>query len=258
MTTEVETGSNESQEHQYTEIEQRAIDMGWRPREEFSGEDDDFVDAKEFVGRKPLYDKIASTSKQLKNVTQAIEALKGHMGKTQEAAVQTAIKTLKEQRKQALVEGDADKFEELDDNIKSAEAQVAEIRDNTATPLVKEEPIVHPEFLHWQNRNPWYNNTGYMKEFADQLGAKLANTMTPSDVLKEVEKQVRKEFPNKFSNPNKTDAPETGTSRTSGRQASAERYEMNEQELQVWKTLHRTDPVLFSKENYIKQLKGIK
>lgn len=257
MSTE-EQGSNESQEHQYTEVEQRAMDMGWRPKEEFSGEDGDFIDAKEFVARKPLYDKIGQQSKQLKNLGSAIEALKGHVGKVQEAAVQTAIKALKEQQKQAIVEGDADKFQEIGDSIKDAEIQVAQIKDLNDTPLVKEEPVLHPEFAHWQNRNPWYNSTGYMKDYADKLGAKLANTMTPSEVLKEVEKAVRKEFPNKFSNPNKTDAPETGTSKNSGRAASAERYEMNEQELQVWKTLHRTDPVLFSKENYIKQLKGIK
>ena len=36
---------------------------------DFFGEDDDFIDAKEFVARKPLYDKIAQQSKQLKNVT---------------------------------------------------------------------------------------------------------------------------------------------------------------------------------------------
>ena len=85
MSTENKEVSTENQTQdqpkQHTEVELRAMEMGWRPRDEFSGEDDDFIDAKEFVARKPLYDKIAQQSKQLKNVTQAVEALKEHYGK---------------------------------------------------------------------------------------------------------------------------------------------------------------------------------
>ena len=54
---EVQTKENQNQEAQPKElsaIEQRAIEMGWRPQEEFNGDEEDFIDAKEFVRRKNI------------------------------------------------------------------------------------------------------------------------------------------------------------------------------------------------------------
>ena len=248
--------NQESNEPQYSEVELRALDMGWRPKEEFSGDEADFVDAKEFIGRKPLYDKIASTTKQLKNVTQAVEALKEHFGKVQETEYNKALKALKEQRKQALVEGDADKFEQLDDDIKSTEREVDELREASSKPIVKEEPTIHPEFANWQNKNQWYGSVRYMREFADELGGKLANTMTPSEVLKEVEKAVRKEFPHKFTNPNKNDAPDVTSAKNGGRANKSESIEMTADEVRIMNTLVRGGHI--NKEDYISQLKAVK
>lgn len=251
-------GAGEEQVAQPSPIEAKAMEMGWRPIEEFEGDEVDFVDAKEFVGRKALYDKIGHQNKQIKNITQSFEALKGHISKAQEAAYKKALNDLKDQRDEAIELGDATKFRKLDDGIKDVEREFSEIQKDLDDAVVKEEPVLHPEFVNWQARNPWYGSTDYMRAFADKLGARLANTMSPSEVLKEVEKEVRKEFPNKFSNPNKADAPDTTTSRAGGRSSKSSDYQMNEQEERIWKTLHRTDPVAFSKENYIKQLKGIK
>ena len=39
-------------------IEQKAIQMGWRPKEQFEGDEEEFIDAKEFVRRQPLFDRI--------------------------------------------------------------------------------------------------------------------------------------------------------------------------------------------------------
>ena len=96
-----------------TEVEKRAMEMGWKPRSEFDGEDDAFIDAKEFVRRAPLFEKIETQSKQLKALERSIDALKQHYTAREEAAVKNAIKSLKEQRKEALSQGDGDAFEVL-------------------------------------------------------------------------------------------------------------------------------------------------
>ena len=251
---EVDT-SQESNEPQYTEMEHRALEMGWRPKDDFDGTDDDFVDAKEFVARKPLYDKIGQQSKQIKNVTAAVEALKEHYGKVQETEYKRALAALKDTRKQALVEGDADKFQQADDQIKDVEGQVAELKAETSRPAVQEEAAVHPEFANWMNKNPWYGSIKYMKEYADDVGARLANTMSPAEVLKEVEKQVRKEFPQKFVNSNKQDAPEVGRSSGAGRSRGND-MELNEQETRIMNTLVRSGAI--TKEKYLADLKLVK
>ncbi len=256
MEQELNTEDTGQEQVGFTEIEQRAIDMGWRPKDEFSGEDDDFVDAKEFVARKPLYDKISQQSKQIKNVTQAVEALKNHYGKVQETEYQRALSDLKEQRKQALIEGDADKFTSIDDKIKTTEREVSEIQRVQETPIVKEEQAVHPEFAAFQNRNPWYGSVKYMKDFADELGGRLASTMSPGEVLKEVERAIRKEFPHKFTNPNKDSAPDVGTAKSQGRSTKNDSFELNEQEARIMNTLVRSGTI--TKDQYISDLKKIK
>jgi hypothetical protein len=247
----------EQQETTLSPIEEKAIQMGWRPKEQFEGDEEEFIDAKEFVRRQPLFDRIESQNKQLKNVTKALEALKGHYTRVEEAAVQKAINQLKAQRKSALADGDGDSFELIDDEIKKAETQLQQIEQVKNNPIV-EETVVHPEWQAFQSRNPWYTNTGYMRKFADEIGADLASKgIPPVEVLKQVEQAVRKEFPNKFVNPNKEKAPDVeenkGGPKPMGK--SSDSF-MNEQERKVMNDLVRSG--LLTKEKYIADLKAVK
>lgn len=255
----VEAVKNQTEESQTLEqvaqepsdLEKRAMEMGWRPREEFDGSDDDFIDAKEFIRRKPLFEKIESQSKQLKNVEKALKALQEHYTAREEAAVKNAIKALKEQRKEALSNGDGEAFEALDDQIKTAEREAERLKqlDNAPT-----EPELHPDFVAWTKRNSWYNDVGYMRKWADDYGQELANQgKSPHEVLKEVEKAVRKEFANKFTNPNKANAPDVEVGARGERGSSRSDFEMTDNERRIMNTLVSTKQM--TKEEYISQLK---
>lgn len=238
-------------------IEQRAIELGWRPKEEFHGDEDDFIDAKEFVRRQPLFEKIEAQNRQIKNVTKALESFKTHYTRVEQAAVERALATLKTQRKDALSDGDGDRFELLDDEIKKAEAKVAEIEQVKNQPIV-EEPVIHPEWQAFERRNPWYQTTSYMRKFADELGTNLASQgVAPSDVLKQVEQAVRKEFPNKFTNPNKEHAPSVEQSRGASKSGGkSEESLLSDQERKIMNDLVRSG--LLTKEKYIADLKAVK
>lgn len=237
-------------------IEARAMEMGWRPKEDFQGDEDDFIDAKEFVRRQPLFEKIESQSKQIKAVTKALESFKTHYTRVEQAAVEKAILQLKHQRKEALSDGDGDRFELLDDEIKKAEAKVVEIEQVKQAPLVEEE-VTHPEWKAFNARNPWYNSTGYMRKYADEVGVSLAQTgMSPSEVLKEVEKAVRKEFPTKFVNPNKEHAPEVGASRgISNPRKGGDENKLSDSQRKIMNDLVRQG--VLTKEEYIADLRSI-
>lgn len=252
-----EGNSDEVVPPQHTDIETRAMEMGWRPKEEFSGNEDDFIEAKEFVRRQPLFDKIESQNKHLKSVTKALEALKVHYTRVEGAAVTKAINTMKAQRKQALTDGDGDSFELFDEEIKKAESQLTQIEQVKNTPIV-EEQVVNPEWDSWQNRNSWYKTEDHMKLYADKVGAKLAaQGVQPGEVLKQVEQAVRKEFPNKFVNPNKADAPNVDSSRGE-RKPSPKNDEsfMTDQERKVMNDLVRSK--VLTKEKYISDLKAVR
>jgi hypothetical protein len=232
------------------------MDMGWRPREEFDGTDDDFIDAKEFVRRQPLFDKIDHLSRQHKATVQALNDLKTHYTKVKETEYNRALADLKKERKEALREGDADRFEELDDEIDRIEEAAKEIKTVAES---RPEPVTHPEFVAWLSRNPWYNTTAHMRVFADDVGTKLAATgLEPAEVLKRVEKAVREEFPNKFRNPNKDTAPAVESSGNKGTKSGKgfSEADLDDRERKVMTSLVRQK--IMTKEEYLADLKKIK
>lgn len=236
---------------QYTEIEQKALDMGWRPKDQFEGSEDDFIDAKEFVRRQPLFDKISQTGRELKEVRKALEAFKTHYTTVKETEYNRALDSLKAARKVALTDGDGDRFEALDEEIKSVEKQAEAIREQQNIPIAPEPP---QEFVNWQNANKWYTEVRYMREFADDYGLRLSKQgMAPADVLKAVVVAVKKEFPHKFVNPNKAAAPEVGENKGGSTQkSSSSESALTDQERQIMNTLVRGGHI--TKEKYLADL----
>jgi hypothetical protein len=135
-----------------------------------------------------------------------------------------------------------------------------QVKQEQAKPIVEDAPVVHPDFVAWSNRNNWYNSVGYMRKWADDFGLTLADSgLSPRDVLKRVEEAVRKEFPQKFVNPNKENAPSVENGKTTNRSGSKrDDFQMSDQEERIMNTLIKSDPAKFTKEKYIEDLKKIK
>lgn len=247
---------NTNQEPQFTEIEQKALEMGWRPKEEFQGDESDFIDAKEFVNRQPLFDKIEGQSKKIKQLNNALEALKQHYTKVEEHAVQKALKELKEQRKQALSDGDGEQFEALDEKIKDTESELHQIKRVRETPLVEDDPAPAPEWTSFLNQNPWYNTSKSMRVFADAQGAAYAaEGYSPAEVLRKVAADVRREFPEKFTNVRKESAPAVGNSRSTPAKGGGD-IQLTELEKKIMNDLVKSG--VMTAEKYIADLKAVK
>lgn len=239
-------------------VEQRALEMGWRPKEEFEGNEEDFIDATEFVRRKPLFEKIDNVGKELRETKKALKALQAHHEKVKEAEFQHALKALREEKKLALEAGDADRLIEIDDQIADAKAQEVlnrnKVREEAAAP--------HPNFIQWAARNPWYKTNAELTVVADQIGTAYAAShpdLSPNDVLKYVESRVRKLYPEQFSNPNKTrpSAVEGGTSTPAKKSGgSILDYPLTDDERRVMMTFVRQN--IMTKEQYIEDLKKVK
>lgn len=234
-------------------IQEEAISQGWVPREEFAGEDDEFIDAAEFVRRGELFRKIESQSKEMKELRKALNGLASHNAKIREVEYKRALDDLKTQKKEALSEGDADKVVDIDERIDYVKEQqrvdqAQQVRDAT--------PEVHPELTNWIQKNSWYETDGRMKAYADQVGRELAGTMSPSEVLKQVEKEVREAFPAKFRNPNRAKAAAVESAQGRPNARSEAEVELSDVEKTVMKTL--IDGGHITKEEYLKQLKAIK
>lgn len=263
MTEEVKIEINDSDSSEQIENTQvvddpfvtKAKEMGWRPKDDFQGEDTDFVDAKEFVQRAPLFDKIESQNKTIKNLTKSFDMLKGHYTKVREMEFERALGALKADREAAVSDADGRKFEVVDKQIKRVEKEFEQLQaDNTAVDTP--DPA---EFHAWQARNEWYTKDEELREYADTIGTRMANKgLAPAEVLAEVTRKVKGMFPHKFVNKNKQDAPDVGLSSGRGGKSSnaSERFELSDFENQVMKTLLR-DGTFKTKEEYISQLKAL-
>ena len=242
-------------------VEQRALDMGWRPKEEWDGEEADFISAETFVARKPLFDKIDYQNKELKEVRKALAALQEHHIRVKEQAFRDAYATLKEEKKAALAEGDADRLIEVDEKIAELRTQEIEQKAVNNTPPSQQ---LNPAFVSWVEKNSWYvdDKKSELRAYADAVGIKFAKEHPerndPNDLLKEVEKQVKLRFKEYFTNERK-DRPssvEGSSARTSQKNKdSNDDFKLSEDDERAMKKFVRLG--LMTKEEFIADLKAL-
>jgi len=245
----IESQMDNSQVNEPTPVELQARDSGWVPKEEYKGEEHKWVDAGEFLRRGELFKKIEDQSKQLKDVRNALNEMKKLHGQVREVEYKRALDALREQKKQALIDGDADAVISVDERIDLVKDQQRELAKE---PPAVQESTEHPEFTAWTERNGWYKASTPMRAFADALGRELASAgNSPSEVLKKVEAEVKKEFPHKFQNPNqgKPGAVESGR----GTRTTSTGFVMTDEERRIMNTFVRTGALTEAK--YIEDLK---
>lgn len=237
-------------------VEDQARDLGWVPKEEYVGDEHKWLDAGEFVRRQPLFEKIEKQNRELKEIKRTVAQFAQHHAKVRETEYQRALDELKAQKVAAFEEGDAKAIVEIDEQIATTKAAKDQFVAEQAQAVVQEAQTIHPEFAAWSSRNPWYTNDPAMKAYADTVGRQVAagGGKTPAEVLKEVEKQVRENFPTKFKNPNreKPGAVE-GTSSRGGNKNDAG-YTPTDFEARVAEKFVKQG-LYKSKEDYYKELK---
>lgn len=259
MTDEVQqTENNEvKDEVQVPEIEQRALSMGWKPKEHFEGNEDDFIDAKEFVSRKPLYDQMDALKRRAKENERALRELAAHHQKVAEVEYKRALETLKNEKKKALEDGDADKVVELDDQITDVKARA--LAEQQASQQQPSAP--HPDFVAWVNSNPWYAQDQDMRIEADTLGFAIAQKnpgMDPQEVCNEVTKKIKKLYPEKFTNPNRQRQSSVDSGSNQRENKKSDTFELSPEEERAMKTFTSGPKPLMSKEQYLAEIKKVK
>lgn len=241
-------------------VEQEARSSGWVPKEEFHGDENKWVDAGEFVRRAPLFQKLDLQNRELKELRKGLDALKAHHSQVRETEYKRAIADLKQQKKDALIDGQVDDIVDIDDKIDAVKEAQARFKQEQAVEAAKgsDPEVLHPEFAAWTKRNTWYTDSKPMRAFADALGVELrAGGMAPSEVLRQVENKIKEEFPNKFRNPNrdKPGAVEAGGKGGPAKGKSGE-ASLSDDERRIMNSIVRTGAM--TKEQYIAELNKVK
>jgi hypothetical protein len=249
---EVKDGDSDQQPEpkQFTDIEQRAADQGWRPKDEWEGDPEEWRSAKEFLDRGEFFKKIEDQNRTIKELRKTQADFAKHYERMRKTEYERALETLKAQKKAALQEQDVDAVVEIDDRIE----QVREAARNIEVPQVPDvQPELNPLFVAWKERNGWYETNQAMRAYADRLGTQL--TGSPAEILAEVEKQVKKEFAHKFENPrrNSDSQVEGGTNKGPSKK---ETFQLTEDERRAMRRF--VNQGIITEEQYIKDLKEAK
>ncbi len=175
-------------------VETSARAKGWKPQEEYKG-DRPWVDAKTFLDREPLIERISGQSKTIARLERTVEAMARNYNKNLEHAINAKIAELEYQKEEAVKSGNVAEVKAIDKAIDHQRAAKAD----AATPAAKAE--VAPEVAEWIEANPWYVNDREMHNFAYAYNEAYLKSH-PGDLagcLRETAKATRRAFPDKFS-----------------------------------------------------------
>lgn len=258
VTTEIETKDTAptgASKHSYSEDEQRAMEQGWRPKEEFAGDTKKWVSAEEFLRRGELFEKIDGMGRDLRETKKALKMLQAHHEQLRETELKQAMQSLKEEKKQAYEDGNHERLVEIDDQLLNLRESVK------AEKVANQQQAMQPDprFVHWVEQNSWYTQDEELRGFGDEIGvayARMHPEKDPDEVLHYVEKRVRTAFPEKFTNPNRTRPSTVSTGTTPRTVKSGDDYQLTDDERRVMNTFVRQG--IMTKEEYITDLKKVK
>ena len=184
------------------EVEILAKEMGWRPKENFNGDEADFVDAVQYIRkgqdiqdgmRKSLKDQ----KRQLSDMSVSLTELKQHNERVFKAEVgqlKKELNDLKQQKKAAIQDGDVTLVDELDEQIDTVKESMVP-PEQTKTQQSQEGE--RPEFDAWVKENPWYDADPEMQQYADSLAGENKG-LTFDRLAKLVSRKTEEAFPDKF------------------------------------------------------------
>jgi len=262
-----EVNNENVEENEYTPTESKAMSSGWRPEDDWTGESDDWVDAKTFNRNGEFMSRIQQQSKELNSNRNELDSLKAamkelgeHNKKIAEQEYKNAMKSLKQEKVVALEEEDHSAVVEIEDKID----ELKEIKREAETAPVEEHPVnqdvaPNPVFVEWAGTNQWYQDDVMLRGAADAIGMEYAdkNQGVPiEDVLQYVTKRMTEEFPNKFGNKNKNNpsavSEPSGTSRR-GKKAKFTEKDLSDEQRQFAKTFVETG-AFDNMQEYVDQL----
>ena len=173
-------------EEAYNDVEQEAISRGWNP-EGVEGKRN--LSAEEFLDRQPLYDDIRALKKSQRKLQEGMEAALKSIQLARKDERERTIAEYKNQKREALEDGDYDAVMEIDEKIKETEAEA-------------DTPVINEDYLNWVSENEWYESEPEMKEYAELIGSGYYQknpTANPATIYEYVAKEARKRFPDYFN-----------------------------------------------------------
>lgn len=201
------------------EVVREAELLGWVPKDQFRGNEDDWIDADVFVKRgkeinpilrknnETLLKKLNAKDAEIAEIKAAVEEFRKYHEETEARAYKRALDDLKAAKKQALEEGDHEAVVDIDEEI----ADLKEAKKTTPSSPEPEVPSykTDPIYIGWEADNQWIVGDTAMQRAAEQAAELMrirGNTSVGRDFLDQVTEKIKEAFPEKFSNTRRNQA----------------------------------------------------
>lgn len=191
-------------------VETEARAQGWRPKEEYAklkgADPDKWVDAATFVERgkeslpilRDQLRKVRDDNREMKTLVRDVLA---NQKADRERTIQETITKLQGEKRTAVEEADPGKVEAIDkqiDKLKDGAKEKVETKASTND--------LPPEFSAWERTNKWFRDDPMLQRIAiaqyDVVSVDPETAdLSDAEKLKLVSAEVRKRYPEKFSNP---------------------------------------------------------
>ncbi len=226
------------------EIE-KARRTGWVPKEEWSGDPDEWISARQFNRNGELIDTIKSLQQQTRSFDERLVNQK----KFQEALQKQELDRLKAQRQEAVELADTKKFDQIQGQIDALGNQAETSQPDTQN----EQQILND----WNSKNAWiYEETPKSAYALAMFNKHRAQGQNTQEAIRNMETELNRQFPPQ--NPRR-DAPpqnEAVTPRSVGkpREVKLQWGDLTESELRVYHEMGG-DAAFGSKEKFLQAAK---
>lgn len=217
-------------EDEKKEAEMQAKVLGWKPKDKYSGNPDNWRGAEEFLqhGRDTLPILRENNKRLLSEVQELKQTFKDFsehhrtsIKKTEQKAYDRAMHDLSEKQRAAVSEQDVETFDKLEKEKEKIVEAAKEDLVQDAKPDTTRKP--DPEFVKWQKDNSWYEGDSIkelrMTSRANEIAAVLQSKGRPFDaILATVREAIKDEYPDHFTNQRaKGDAAVNASTRSAGK-----------------------------------------
>lgn len=195
------------------EAESKARSLGWRPKEEFNGEDDKFTDAKTFLDRAntniPMLRENARKTEQrnhrleeqIKTLTQQMQDLTRRYDEADKRGYERAVREIEARQRKAVADGDVEEYDNLQKQKENLSIQTTPAQPTQ--PQTKEIPLQDQIAIQvFEQNNPWYKQDEELNEDMNGflMGIRAKNPNMPlSEVIERAKDKVFKAHPEKFN-----------------------------------------------------------
>ena len=222
-----------------TEVETRALEMGWAPKEEFRGDPEKWIDAETYVKRgeelmpilkannkrqseelSTIRNELRQTKELLAASAESIEALKEFNSKVVRKEAAEKLGELKEALVEAKRDGDVEKEVELTEQIQEHKTALKEAEkkpDAKPNGKAADDYTQNPDWKAWTAENSWFGKDRRRTALALGIADELKNNPETADLKgRELLDRVSEEVENVFGGSHRTVDKVEGGGRGSG------------------------------------------